>query len=368
MHGREKHLYSIYRRCSEKHLSFSEVLDIYGFRIIVQRRAGVLPRARRAARPLQADPGQVQGLHRDPQGERLPVAAHHAVRPVRHADRDPDPHAARCTSIAEAGVASHWLYKSSDADALRAAAEDPPVAAERCSRSSRSRATRSSSSSTSRSTSSPTRSTCSRPRARSWRCRAARPPSTSPTRCTPTSATAASRPRSTSELVPLRTELQNGDRVEIITAAHAQAQPGLAQLRRHRQGALAHPPLPEDHAVPGVGAAGRAAAGPGAARRSRRDARRDRRTRTGTSCVRDAGAKSRAGDRSPTSGSASASPRWSPGSCSRSAAPATASEAPLPGSVIIRGSEGMAVQFAHCCRPIPGRPDHRRRSARARAW
>jgi GTP pyrophosphokinase len=31
-------------------------------------------------------------------------------------------------------------------------------------------------------------------------------------------------------------------------------------------------------------------------------------------------------------------------------------EARQPGSVIIRGSEGMAVQFAHCCRPIPGDP------------
>ena len=39
-------------------------------------RAGLLPRAGRAARALQADPGQVQGLHRDPEGERLPVAAH----------------------------------------------------------------------------------------------------------------------------------------------------------------------------------------------------------------------------------------------------------------------------------------------------
>jgi len=31
-------------------------------------------------------------------------------------------------------------------------------------------------------------------------------------------------------------------------------------------------------------------------------------------------------------------------------------ETPAPGSVIIRGSEGMAVQFASCCRPIPGDP------------
>ncbi|MDR2614080.1 MAG: HD domain-containing protein, partial [Candidatus Accumulibacter sp.] len=34
--GREKSLYSIYRKMAEKHLSFSQVLDIYGFRIIVK--------------------------------------------------------------------------------------------------------------------------------------------------------------------------------------------------------------------------------------------------------------------------------------------------------------------------------------------
>jgi (p)ppGpp synthase/HD superfamily hydrolase len=33
--GREKHLYSIYRKMSEKRLSFSQVLDIYGFRVVV---------------------------------------------------------------------------------------------------------------------------------------------------------------------------------------------------------------------------------------------------------------------------------------------------------------------------------------------
>ena len=34
--GREKSLYSIYRKMVDKHLSFSQVLDIYGFRIIVR--------------------------------------------------------------------------------------------------------------------------------------------------------------------------------------------------------------------------------------------------------------------------------------------------------------------------------------------
>ena len=34
--GREKHIFSIYKKMVEKHLSFSEVLDIYGFRVIVK--------------------------------------------------------------------------------------------------------------------------------------------------------------------------------------------------------------------------------------------------------------------------------------------------------------------------------------------
>jgi GTP pyrophosphokinase len=33
-----------------------------------------------------------------------------------------------------------------------------------------------------------------------------------------------------------------------------------------------------------------------------------------------------------------------------------AQEKPVPGTVVIRGSEGMAVQFAKCCKPIPGDP------------
>src|SRR5499433_2504267 len=35
VHGREKHLYSIYRKMREKHLTFAKVLDVFGFRIVV---------------------------------------------------------------------------------------------------------------------------------------------------------------------------------------------------------------------------------------------------------------------------------------------------------------------------------------------
>jgi guanosine-3',5'-bis(diphosphate) 3'-pyrophosphohydrolase len=35
--SREKHLYSIYKKMRDKHLSFSEVMDVYGFRVIVDK-------------------------------------------------------------------------------------------------------------------------------------------------------------------------------------------------------------------------------------------------------------------------------------------------------------------------------------------
>ena len=40
--------------------------------------------------PLEADPGEVQGLHRHAQGEHVPVAPHDGDRPLRGAHRDPD--------------------------------------------------------------------------------------------------------------------------------------------------------------------------------------------------------------------------------------------------------------------------------------
>ena len=54
-------------------------------------------------------------------------------------------------------------------------------------------------------------------------------------------------------LLPLRTQLQNGDQVEIITSQGADAVADLGALCRHRQGARPHPPLhphPAARAVP----------------------------------------------------------------------------------------------------------------------
>ena len=92
--GREKTLYSIYAKMREKHLTFAQVNDIFGFRIVVGTLHRVLHGARRAAPADEAGARPLQGLHRDPEGERLPVAAHDAGEPARHRGRVPDPHRA----------------------------------------------------------------------------------------------------------------------------------------------------------------------------------------------------------------------------------------------------------------------------------
>ena len=57
------------------------------------------------------------------------------------------------------------------------------------------------------------------------------------------------------KLVPLRTQLRNGQTVEIITAKSARAEAAVAGIRRHRQGAHRDPPPAQEPAARGRGAA-----------------------------------------------------------------------------------------------------------------
>ncbi|MDP2788244.1 MAG: bifunctional (p)ppGpp synthetase/guanosine-3',5'-bis(diphosphate) 3'-pyrophosphohydrolase [Pseudomonadota bacterium] len=111
--GREKHLYSIYRKMQEKHLAFSEVFDIYGFRIVVENARDcylTLGALHALYKPIPGKfkdyiaipkPNGYQSLHTTLFG---PFGA-----PVEVQIRTQEMH-----RIAEAGVASHWLYKTGD--------------------------------------------------------------------------------------------------------------------------------------------------------------------------------------------------------------------------------------------------------------
>ncbi len=113
--GREKQLYSIYKKMAEKHLTFSEVLDIYGFRVIVKD----VPSCYIALGALHSlynpIPGQFKDYIAIPKANGY-QSLHNTLwgpygTPIEVQIRTADMH-----RIAEAGVASHWLYKSTDAD------------------------------------------------------------------------------------------------------------------------------------------------------------------------------------------------------------------------------------------------------------
>jgi GTP pyrophosphokinase len=154
------------------------------------------------------------------------------------------------------------------------------------------------------------------------------------------------------ELVPLRTELKNGDRVEIITAAHEHPNPAwlsyvkTAKARsqiRHFLKTMQY----EEAAALGERMLTQAVRALGAKSSEATTERWDR-------LVRDLGAKSRqevAADIGLGKRLAAIVAR----KLLSLTEPQGDGKVPA-GSIVIHGSEGLAVQFAKCCNPIPGDP------------
>ena len=348
--GREKHLHSIYRKMREKHLTFAQVLDVYGFRIIVKD----VPSCYLALGALHSLYKPIPGKFKDYLA--IPKAngyqsLHTTLfgpfgTPIEVQIRTQEMH-----KIAEAGVASHWLYKDADtslSDLQKKTHQWLQSLLEIQSQSGDSAEflehlkvdlfpdevyvfT-------------PKGKILSLPRGATAVDFAYAVHTDIGNRCVAV--------KINQELLPLRAELKNGDRVEIITAAHARPNPlwlnfvttGKARSRiRHFLKTMHF----QESAKLGERLLNQALAVIGSAPAEIKEAQWDK-------FLRDAGAKSRQevsadiglGKRLAAVVARRLLARGEPGP----------HEAPIPGSVIIRGSEGMAVQFAHCCRPIPGDP------------
>ena len=112
--GREKTLFSIYRKMREKHLSFAQVNDIFGFRIVVQ----TLPECYMAMGVLhqlfKPMPGRFKDYIAIPKANGYQSLHTTLVSPlgtaVEFQIRTEQMHA-----VAEKGIAAHWMYKSKGA-------------------------------------------------------------------------------------------------------------------------------------------------------------------------------------------------------------------------------------------------------------
>ncbi len=79
--GRPKHLYSVWKKMQGKGLDVDRIFDLRALRIIVDDVPALLCRAGASARAVCAGAGRVRRLHRQAQGQWLPVAAHGGARP-----------------------------------------------------------------------------------------------------------------------------------------------------------------------------------------------------------------------------------------------------------------------------------------------
>ena len=115
VYGREKTLYGIYKKMRSKRLSFSQVLDVYGFRVVVDDFAGCYVAL-----------GTLHGLYKPMPGKFKDYIAIRKLNgyqslhttligpygtPVEFQIRTQDMH-----RTAESGVAAHWLYKNGESN------------------------------------------------------------------------------------------------------------------------------------------------------------------------------------------------------------------------------------------------------------
>ncbi|MBC7779253.1 MAG: bifunctional (p)ppGpp synthetase/guanosine-3',5'-bis(diphosphate) 3'-pyrophosphohydrolase [Proteobacteria bacterium] len=348
--GREKHLYSIYNKMIEKQLSFAQVQDIYGFRVIVKDVPG-----------CYVTLGVLHGLYKPFPGkfkDYIAIAKANGYQslhttlfgpfgmPLEVQIRTQEMH-----KIAEAGVASHWLYKTSDADLNEL-----------------------------------------HQKTHQWLQSLLELQSTSGTAveflehlkvdlfpdevyvftpkgkilALPRGATAvdfayfvhtgignrAIAVKINDELMPLRTELKNGDRVEIITAVQARPNPAwlnfVATARARSQIRHFLKTMQLDESVQlGERLLSQALATLKGAPTEIDNDSWDR-------LLRDCGVKTRA-ELHADIGLGKRLAAVVAANLLQVSGDATADHR-MPGTILIRGTEGMAAQLARCCNPIPGDP------------
>ena len=113
VYGREKTLYGIYRKMRNKQLSFSQVLDVYGFRVVVENFESCYVALGTLHSLFKPMPGKFKDYIAIPklngyQSLHTTLIGPYGT-PVEFQIRTQEMH-----RVAESGVAAHWLYKNQD--------------------------------------------------------------------------------------------------------------------------------------------------------------------------------------------------------------------------------------------------------------
>lgn len=115
--GREKHLYSIYNKMRSKHKSFKEIMDVYAFRIVVDE-IDTCYRVLGAIHNLyKPKPGEFKDYIAIPK-ENGYQSLHTIVIGSQGVPIEVQIRTKEMDELSSSGVAAHWLYKSHEDDNL----------------------------------------------------------------------------------------------------------------------------------------------------------------------------------------------------------------------------------------------------------
>ncbi len=111
--GREKNLFSVYHKMQEKKLSFSEVLDIFGFRVIVNNIAACYVALGALHGLYKPIPGKFKDYIAIPKGNGY-QSLHTTLFGPYGTPIEIQIRTKQMDMVAEEGIASHWLYKNTE--------------------------------------------------------------------------------------------------------------------------------------------------------------------------------------------------------------------------------------------------------------
>ncbi len=113
--SREKHLYSIYQKMKSQHKSFSQIMDVYGFRIIVDS-VDTCYRALGAVHNLYTPiPGRFKDYIAIPKANGY-QSLHTTLKGLSGLPIEIQIRTEEMESMANNGISAHWLYKSNESN------------------------------------------------------------------------------------------------------------------------------------------------------------------------------------------------------------------------------------------------------------